>query len=798
MPVISDQESDAIKQKNSFWIRQKPRGLKPEIQFLRMVAVIAVFLCHLFPNTFVGGFVGVDVFFIISGYLITSKILREIKQTGSFSMSKFWANRARRILPAGLFCIGVTAIFSYIFLPISWAKNIFEQGLASIFYVQNWYLANTSVAYQAKDQLETPFHHLWSLGIEEQFYLVLPLMVVVALGIGAVFVRKMRLTPDNSSAVSADLASDRSLSLSIESSLDPQPSADIVQIHSRNTNLVVLIFLAVATIVSFAYNIFLTSGSGSNDIYFMTTTRGWELGLGALLSFVPFAVKRGSLKLCLFGAGIIVIVLGVFGINFTLNFPGWVALIPALGAIAVIVSSMESTNQDNKHLERNSIISKISEALINFPLFQFIGNISYSLYLWHWVVIVLYPWVKRDFELGPWDNSAIFLTAFTLAVFSYYIIENPIRFSSYLQSHTAKSLIGAMLVMFFLSGVLYIPYANTQSQIEEFGSLSDVVLPNSEQGASYMFSLQNQYGIKDKTNLEDSILRSFDPSFVDQSSTEIIPNPLSDLYYTARTPLEGHVDGECDGSGKDETPVCVYAPFDNPTKTIALIGDSQIEMFFEAFAILAREYNWEIQSYLHTQCPFLPVGTLNHPLRKVCVEANDKTVKKISESKPDLAVIMSFITPLEGQDKDPLVGEKGLSSYLKTFVENGVTTVLFNGIPRPPTPWSTGLDQPMLQCVFDNLENPQPCVFSPTDFREHQFFQEVHRMNPEIPIIDLNDSTCINYSFEITTAEDYGKIQCYYVIGNVLAFRDYWHFSAQYAVSLIPYFEPQLLQLLGQ
>jgi peptidoglycan/LPS O-acetylase OafA/YrhL len=160
------------------------RSYRLEIQFLRMVAVLAVILYHLGVRRIEGGFTGVVIFFVISGYLITGKILREVDQTGRFSLSKFYANRCRRILPAGLLCIGVTAIVAMLYMPIAWAINIFREALASIFYVQNWYLANSSVSYEAQSDPKTPFNHLWSLGIEEQFYIVLPILILLAIFIG--------------------------------------------------------------------------------------------------------------------------------------------------------------------------------------------------------------------------------------------------------------------------------------------------------------------------------------------------------------------------------------------------------------------------------------------------------------------------------------------------------------------------------------------------------------------------------------------------------------------------------------
>ncbi|MDK8347347.1 acyltransferase [Brevibacterium sp. UMB1308A] len=151
------------------------RKFRPEIQLLRAIAVLAVVVYHIQPSWLPGGFVGVDVFFVISGYLITAHMLKEVESTGRLSLSQFWANRARRILPAATLAIVVTSIVSLFVLPSTQLVDATKQGIASALYIQNFLLADQSVDYLGQDAAPSPFQHFWSLSVEEQFYVVLRL-----------------------------------------------------------------------------------------------------------------------------------------------------------------------------------------------------------------------------------------------------------------------------------------------------------------------------------------------------------------------------------------------------------------------------------------------------------------------------------------------------------------------------------------------------------------------------------------------------------------------------------------------
>ncbi|MGO2097226.1 MAG: acyltransferase family protein, partial [Candidatus Microbacterium stercoravium] len=224
--------------------RAATRGFRPDIQALRALAVMSVMLYHLWPNRLTGGFVGVDVFFVISGYLITSHLIRERAKTGRIALGRFWARRAARLLPASLLVLVLVGLATLAFVPNALWPQFFGDVTASALYVQNWHLLFDSVDYLAADNLASPVQHFWTLSAEEQFYVLLPLLMVLSMWV-------FRKLP---------------------------------------WRMVMLVAIAAATVASFVFSIVQVELAPS-AAYFSTFTRAWEFGAGALLAFVP-AVTR--------------------------------------------------------------------------------------------------------------------------------------------------------------------------------------------------------------------------------------------------------------------------------------------------------------------------------------------------------------------------------------------------------------------------------------------------------------------------------------------------------------------------
>ncbi len=352
-------------------LRSSVRHVRPEIQALRTIAVLGVLLYHLWPTRLTGGFVGVDVFFVVSGFLITDHLLREISRDGKVSLARFWARRARRLLPASLLVLAVTALATWAWVPEARWSQFGGEFVASALYVENWALAAQSVDYMALSNLKSPVQHFWSLGVEEQFYILWPLVLVA----GHLAARRL----------------------------------------ARNSFLFIAVLLSIVTIASLAYSIILTDLQPT-VAYFSTFTRAWEFGAGALLAI---AGKRsgplfsGALAVLGSWSGFVLVGVSMLMFDAATPFPSFTAALPVLGTLLVIASG--------------SPTSRLAPTgLVSLKPVQFIGDVSYGTYLWHWPLIVLLPFVMGA-PLTIWSKVTVLLVSILLGWLSKKLIEDPIR-----------------------------------------------------------------------------------------------------------------------------------------------------------------------------------------------------------------------------------------------------------------------------------------------------------------------------------------------------------------------------------
>ena len=356
---------------------------RPDIEGLRAVAVFLVIFNHLEIPGFRGGFVGVDVFFVISGYLITSLLASEYREKaaerhgyGSISIPHFYARRARRILPAALSVIAAVVVASrYLLNPLRGAE-IQHDALWAVLFGSNINSINQATDYFTQGLATSPLQHYWSLAVEEQFYLVWP----------AVF-------------------------LFVVTRLHGLKAFGRVVSWDRR----VAIAVGLIGIASLAYSIHDTS-TNPTDAYFSTFTRGWELALGASIGIATSRTttlpRRLATPLSL--AGVSLMVVSCLLINSGTAFPGYAALGPTVAAACLILGGI-----DLKQPLPN-------RGLAIAPL-RFLGRISYPLYLWHWPLIVfalaLYPVAARSLT----GRMAILTLTLAVSVVSYYVIERPFR-----------------------------------------------------------------------------------------------------------------------------------------------------------------------------------------------------------------------------------------------------------------------------------------------------------------------------------------------------------------------------------
>lgn len=370
-----------------------------EIDGLRAIAVIFVLLYHA-RFGFSGGYVGVDVFFVISGFLVTSMLLREIELHNYISLSQFWGRRIRRlILPVSLVTV-VTVVVGYLTLEPFRLRALAYDALAAAMMNSNTRYALTTSDYLSGLTLPSPLLHLWSLGVEEQFYLVLPLLVVVSLRF---FHQRLALTS----------------------------------------------LLIICTIASLLASIYFTVSSPA-AAYYYTPTRAWELLAGSLLALVAHRVSAlpTLLRSVLGWSGLIVIIFAAIRFNGYTSFPGYAALLPVLGTVGVLVAAELGSGR-----------------VLALPLLQWLGVRSYSLYLWHWPVLVL-----SEAQIGPMNTTqrtTALLFSILLADLTYRFVEQPFRYHPLLERDWLASFrAGGALTAIVASSaliLLFISPANAKS-----------------------------------------------------------------------------------------------------------------------------------------------------------------------------------------------------------------------------------------------------------------------------------------------------------------------------------------------
>ena len=362
----------------------RSRVLRPDIQGLRAVAVVAVILDHAIGWP-IGGFVGVDVFFVISGFLITGLLLRDIERTGRVSFRDFYGKRIRRILPAALLVLVVVTAAAFVVFNVTRAWQTVWDAVYSLVFVVNWHFAVQGTDYFHASDAVSPLQHFWSLSVEEQFYLVWPGLLLLLTFLLPAALRKNRAR------------------------------------RMRAVRLTVAAAAMIIVAVSFGWAM-LQTASDPTVAYFSTLTRAWELGVGALLATaVPLLRRLPAVLRGLLGwAGLAGVVASFFLVDGGATpFPGPGAALPVAATAVLIAGGVGGGRQGH--------LSPITN-----PVTVFLGDLSYSLYLWHFPVIVFFAVLLPT--PGTSTTVIVLATIAALAVVSYFLVEQPLHRSPLLQS----------------------------------------------------------------------------------------------------------------------------------------------------------------------------------------------------------------------------------------------------------------------------------------------------------------------------------------------------------------------------
>jgi peptidoglycan/LPS O-acetylase OafA/YrhL len=662
-----------------------------EVQALRALAVVLVLLFHFWPGRVPGGYVGVDVFFVISGFLITGHLLREVESTGRVRLARFWARRARRLLPAAYLVIAVSAVATFLLVPVTLWQQWFRETIGATLYVENWVLAADAVDYLAAENDPSPVQHYWTLSVEEQFYLVWPLLV---LGACALAVR-LRRSPRAATAV----------------------------------------VLGVATASSFAYSLWLTVDNPSSA-YFVTTTRAWQFGAGALLALLLARGVRplpGGVRVALSWGGLAAIAGCGLLYDAATPFPGTAAILPVVATLVVIVAGTPS--------------GSLSPApLMTWRPVQYTGEISYSLYLWHWPVIILAPFVLGR-EAGLLDRVLLLVGVVVLSALTKRYVEDPARFTHRWGLQRPGRALGiTAVVALAVSAVAGAGWAVADARAQEQAAVAERLVADMPPcfGAGSM----DPENPCDNPDLDGMLV----------PAPEAVGGDYAD--YPACW-----VEGD-----EDVLKECTFGPVDDPdVPHLVLVGDSHARAMLPAFIALAEEGHISLTPQLKATCAWT-TGLMNYddPQRsETCETWKDQLRPWLVDNadRIDAVVTTGYVKMLSGTASEQV---DRMAADWRPVAAAGVPIIGLTDNPWHRTGPSKCLEK------LDVVEATSCDISRKRAFPFPDTFAATVEAVPGSRHLDLTDYYCDDR-------------RCPSVIGGVNVYRDNSHLTTTYTRTMAPY-----------
>ncbi|MGN8024959.1 acyltransferase family protein [Microbacterium sp. 22242] len=675
---------------------------RTDIQALRALAITLVVVTHIWPTRLSGGYVGVDVFFVISGFLITSHLTSELARTGRIRLAAFYARRIRRLLPAALLVLAVTVVLVLVFLPYPrWGRNGWEI-LSSATYVENWYLAGMSVNYSALNDAASAVQHYWSLSVEEQFYLVWPWLVLAGAGIAA------RIGHRNPRGVTRALS----------------------------------IVVIVVALLSFASSVVYTAVAPS-QAYFTTFTRAWEFAVGALVALGAARLAAVSRPLRnvigILGFGLVLVAAVTF--NSATPFPGAAALLPVLGTAAVIAAGTGAQRQWHDLVTATAPV-------------QWLGDVSYSLYLWHWPILVIAPFALGS-DLSLLTRLLVLAVALVLAALTRRFVEVPAQRWSRWGSTAFRPLLFTVLGMAAVAAL-----AATAIVAAAVGADADRP-PAIVHAEACLGPAALAPGAKCPdafTRLDYSVMTTKNEYFYTPSQC-VGEKRL--VYGDIHTTLS------CDFSGGRPNATQVW-----------LIGDSHAQQWQGAVYDLARARHWRLTTSYLGGCPIADVAFDGFrsewgPAEKNrCRTWSHEAAQAIEQDHPDLVITAmasrhQLVDDGSGRSHDEQF-EAGLQSYWKRWSARGIKVLAMadpplNGEIRSPDCLLLAKNDP-ISCARPRAQAqpPDPIVAAARGANL-----------PGVGVLDLSDRFC-------------DRERCYAAVGGIPVYYDADHLNLEYVRLLGP------------
>ena len=666
-------------------------GFRPDIEGLRAVAILTVLAYHAgLPLR--GGFVGVDVFFVISGFLITGLLVAELDRTGSISWMRFVGRRVRRLLPAAVLVLVAISAVSWFVVPGLRRREIGVDVVAAAAYVVNWVFASRETDYLASDVLPSPVQHFWSLAVEEQFYVIWPLLLIAL--------------------------------------------ALVVRRPSRR---VVALALGALVASSFGWSVWFSNAS-PQPAFFTTTTRTWELGIGALLAVAlagrprPPRPVRGSAAL---GWVALAVLLAVAArLPEDIDWPGARALLPTVPTAVLIWVGWQGPAHGPVRV------------LGTAPL-VWVGALSYSIYLWHWPVIILGGWVAdgRGVTIAAWGLVALALASVVPAWLSWRFVESPIHHGPWLRDRP-RALLAAGLALSCLGVLAALPLFALRSPFTTHPP-GGTLPPLSQLGAA--------------------TLRAGQPFTAADDPGWVTPDPLVAGEDRPRADVD-----RCQVDVAVTRPVACTFGDPQGTTTIALVGDSKAMQWLPALEEASATRRWRIVTYGKSSCAFsdAPAARLAAGFPQ-CDDWNRAVLDALLADPPDVVVTSGAAVSAwtgNGTERRPIVD--GYASRWRSLADAGVPVVVIGDSPLSPDDLDVCAARhptTLTRCAFDTAS----AVAGSGLAVQREAVAAASAVARGVRLLDLTAQICPGE-------------RCPVVVGHVAVHRSGDHVTATYAATLAP------------
>jgi len=662
-------------------------GRRADIEGLRAVAALLIAVYHIWFGTVSGG---VDVFLLLTGFLITGSLVRTMERDGRIGFGAFWARLVKRLFPAGAVVLAAVLIGAHLFLPRSRWTGVIAEVQASALYVGNWHLALDSVDYMAENAAASPVQHFWSLAVQGQFYLLWPLLIAAAGLLAARWGLSVRATA--------------------------------------------LVAVGAVLAVSFGYSLWITA-TEPVWAYFDTGARLWEPALGGVLALVVHRVRLPRwLRTTAGWLGLAALAACGAVIGDALPYPGVASLWPTSAAVLVVVAGAGGDGAP-----------PWANRLLGLRPLTWLGGHAYTLFLWHWPVLVFYLEITGQVRPSLPGGLLVLGLSFAAALATSRVVDGGVGRLTRARSSPSWSL---------AAGVLF-------------------VVPVLAAGLVWSESIEQ--GRRMRLELSSDPLSY--PGAAVHLSPELRANlPALPVYPDTTTVVRDTIDqtSECNSLLPDtEMRRCVFGD-SGADYTVVLTGSSHARHWFQALLPIAEQHGWRLVVMTKNACQFSaePQTYRGEPFSE-CTVWNEQVMDEITQLRPDAVFALGSLTRAGGGTAEHV--PPGFVERWRQLDDLGVDVVAVRDTPR------FGFD--VAECV--DRHGPGSC----TEEQSYSMslsspFGELEDVPGNTRFLDMTDYLCEN-----------GR--CHGVIGNQLVYYDTNHFSYAFSTSLAVVLEPHLLDALG-